>query len=35
MQGIRFGRPVTVAEISVRLRSPGAFRPVEVTALAS
>ena len=35
MQGFRFGRPVTVAEISVRLQSPGAFLPVEVTALAS
>jgi EAL domain-containing protein (putative c-di-GMP-specific phosphodiesterase class I) len=35
MQGFRFGRPVTVAEISMRLQSPAAFRPVEVTALAS
>ena len=35
MQGFRFGRPVTVAEISVRLQSPGAFLPTEVTALAS
>jgi EAL domain-containing protein (putative c-di-GMP-specific phosphodiesterase class I) len=35
MQGFRFGRPVTVAEISARLQSPGSFLPVEVTALAS
>jgi EAL domain-containing protein (putative c-di-GMP-specific phosphodiesterase class I) len=36
MQGYRFGRPVTVAEISARLRSPGAFPPTEApTALAS
>ena len=36
MQGYRFGRPVTVAEISTRLQSPGAFLPTEVpTALAS
>jgi diguanylate cyclase (GGDEF)-like protein len=35
MQGFRFGRPVTVAEISARLQSPGAFLPAEVTALAS
>jgi diguanylate cyclase (GGDEF)-like protein len=35
MQGFRFGRPVTVAEISARLQSPGAFLPTEVTALAS
>jgi EAL domain-containing protein (putative c-di-GMP-specific phosphodiesterase class I) len=36
MQGYRFGRPVTVAEISARLQSPGAFLPTEVsTALAS
>ena len=35
MQGFRFGRPVTVAEISARLQSPGAFLPSEVTALAS
>jgi diguanylate cyclase (GGDEF)-like protein len=36
MQGYRFGRPVTVAEISARLQSPSAFLPTEVpTALAS
>jgi EAL domain-containing protein (putative c-di-GMP-specific phosphodiesterase class I) len=35
MQGFRFGRPITVAEISARLQSPGSFLPVEVTALAS
>jgi hypothetical protein len=27
MQGFRFGRPVTVAEISARLQSPGSFLP--------
>jgi EAL domain-containing protein (putative c-di-GMP-specific phosphodiesterase class I) len=35
MQGFSFGRPVTVAEISMRSAIAGAFRPVEVTALAS
>jgi EAL domain-containing protein (putative c-di-GMP-specific phosphodiesterase class I) len=35
MQGFGFGRPVTVAEISMRSAIAGAFRPVEVTALAS
>jgi diguanylate cyclase len=36
MQGFRFGRPVSVAEISARLQAPGAFRPTEIpTALAS
>jgi EAL domain-containing protein (putative c-di-GMP-specific phosphodiesterase class I) len=30
MQGYRFGRAVPAAEISERLRSPGAFRPVDV-----
>jgi len=36
MQGYRFGRPVTVAEISARLQSPSAFLPTEApTALAS
>ena len=30
MQGYRFGRAVTAAEISERLRSPGAFRPIDV-----
>ncbi|MGB9042947.1 MAG: GGDEF domain-containing phosphodiesterase, partial [Pseudolabrys sp.] len=32
LQGFRFGRPVTVAEITARLRSPGNFRPVEALA---
>jgi len=38
MQGFRFGKAVTAAEITARLRSPGAFEPVEYsepTALAS
>ena len=35
MQGFRFGRPVTVAEISARLQSPAAYLPIEVIALAS
>jgi diguanylate cyclase (GGDEF)-like protein len=35
MQGFRFGRPVAVAEITARLRSPGAFPPNELPALAS
>jgi diguanylate cyclase (GGDEF)-like protein len=30
MQGYRFGRAVPAAEISERLRSPGAFRPIDV-----
>jgi diguanylate cyclase len=30
MQGFRFGRPVTVAEITARLRSPNVFQLVEV-----
>ena len=29
MHGFRFGRPVTVAEISARLQSPGEFLPIE------
>jgi EAL domain-containing protein (putative c-di-GMP-specific phosphodiesterase class I) len=32
LQGFRFGRPVTVAEITARLRSPGNLRPVEALA---
>ncbi|HUL88667.1 MAG TPA: EAL domain-containing protein [Pseudolabrys sp.] len=32
MQGYRFGRPVSVAEITVRLQSPRAFRPIEALA---
>jgi diguanylate cyclase (GGDEF)-like protein len=38
MQGFRFGKAVTAAEITARLRTPGAFKPVEPiepTALAS
>ncbi len=36
MQGYRFGKPVTVAEITARLQSPGAFQPSDVPeALAS
>jgi EAL domain-containing protein (putative c-di-GMP-specific phosphodiesterase class I) len=36
MQGFRFGRPVSVAEITARLRSPNAFQPTDVPeALAS
>ena len=36
MQGFRFGRPVTVAEITARLRSPNEFQPADVPqALAS
>src|SRR5262249_10955116 len=31
MQGYRFGRPVTVAEISARLQSPTAFELTEVS----
>jgi hypothetical protein len=30
MQGYRFGRPVTAAEITARLRAPGSFQPVDV-----
>jgi len=30
MQGFRFGRPVTVAEITARLQSPRAFQLTEV-----
>jgi EAL domain-containing protein (putative c-di-GMP-specific phosphodiesterase class I) len=29
MQGFRFGRAVTAAEITARLMSPGTFKPVE------
>jgi EAL domain-containing protein (putative c-di-GMP-specific phosphodiesterase class I) len=36
MQGYRFGKPVTVAEITARLKSPHTFQPREMpTALAS
>src|SRR5439155_24023038 len=36
MQGYRFGRPVTVAEITARLQSPASFQPDDaLTALAS
>jgi EAL domain-containing protein (putative c-di-GMP-specific phosphodiesterase class I) len=35
MQGYRFGKPVTVAEITARLKSPDAYPPNEVSALAS
>jgi diguanylate cyclase (GGDEF)-like protein len=36
MQGYRFGRPVTAAEITERLQSPAAFQPIDVPeALAS
>ncbi|MGE5771247.1 MAG: putative bifunctional diguanylate cyclase/phosphodiesterase [Hyphomicrobiales bacterium] len=35
MQGYRFGRPVTVAEITARLHSPIAFQLDEIPALAS
>ena len=36
MQGYRFGRPVSIAEISARLQAPGTFQPHEIpTALAS
>ncbi|MGH6664109.1 MAG: putative bifunctional diguanylate cyclase/phosphodiesterase [Pseudolabrys sp.] len=34
MQGYRFGKAVTAAEITARLQSPGAFRPIEPAALA-
>jgi EAL domain-containing protein (putative c-di-GMP-specific phosphodiesterase class I) len=30
MQGYRFGRPVSAAEITERLASPDAFQPVDV-----
>ncbi len=30
MQGYRFGRPVTAAEITARLQSPDAFQPIDV-----
>jgi diguanylate cyclase (GGDEF)-like protein len=30
MQGFRFGKPVTVAEISARLKSPAEYQPTEV-----
>ena len=32
MQGYRFGRPVSIAEISARLQVPGAFQPHEIPA---
>src|SRR5512143_3507591 len=32
MQGYRFGRPVSIAEISARLRAPSAFQPHEIPA---
>jgi EAL domain-containing protein (putative c-di-GMP-specific phosphodiesterase class I) len=32
MQGFRFGRAVTVAEITARLQSPRAFQPIEALA---
>jgi EAL domain-containing protein (putative c-di-GMP-specific phosphodiesterase class I) len=32
MQGFRFGKPMTAAEITQRLQSPGAFQPIEVPA---
>jgi len=35
MQGFRFGRPVAVAEITARVKSPAAFSPNELPALAS
>jgi diguanylate cyclase (GGDEF)-like protein len=35
MQGYRFGRATTPAEISARLRAPGDFRLIDATALAS
>jgi EAL domain-containing protein (putative c-di-GMP-specific phosphodiesterase class I) len=30
MQGYRFGRAVTAAEITARLQSPAAFQPIDV-----
>jgi EAL domain-containing protein (putative c-di-GMP-specific phosphodiesterase class I) len=35
MQGFRFGRPVAVSDITARLKSPTAFSPNELPALAS
>ena len=32
MQGYRFGRPVSIAEISARLQAPGTFQPHEIPA---
>jgi EAL domain-containing protein (putative c-di-GMP-specific phosphodiesterase class I) len=32
MQGYRFGRPVSIAEISARLQAPSAFQPHEIPA---
>jgi EAL domain-containing protein (putative c-di-GMP-specific phosphodiesterase class I) len=32
MQGFRFGRPVSIAEISARLQAPGAFQAHEIPA---
>jgi diguanylate cyclase (GGDEF)-like protein len=32
MQGFRFGKAVTAAEITARLQSPGSFQPIEVPA---
>jgi len=32
MQGYRFGRPVSIAEISARLQATGAFQPHEIPA---
>jgi EAL domain-containing protein (putative c-di-GMP-specific phosphodiesterase class I) len=34
LQGYRFGRAVTAAEITARLQSSAAFEPIEPTALA-
>jgi hypothetical protein len=33
MQGYRFGKAVTAAEITARLQSPDAFRPIDVPAV--
>ncbi len=35
MQGFRFGRPITAAEMTLRLQSPGKFKPDAPAALAS
>jgi hypothetical protein len=35
MQGDRFGKAVSVAEITARLQSPSAFQPTELAALTS
>jgi EAL domain-containing protein (putative c-di-GMP-specific phosphodiesterase class I) len=35
MQGDRFGKAVSVAEITARLQSPSAFQPTETAALTS